>query len=98
HWIWGDALFASLDWRALLYFAVLALMGASTVWLGVALLRVKEPYPVVRVMAWLEIAGGVMAASVILLVLSFIPLLAATVATALVFFRGARELAGSQAA
>ncbi len=39
-----------------------------------------------------------MAASVILLVLSFIPLLAGTVATALVFFRGAAELAGREAA
>ncbi len=98
HWIWGDALFASFDWRSLLYFAVLVLMGAGTVWLGVVLLRVKEPYPVVRVVAWLELVGGIMAASVILLVLSFIPLLAGTVATALVFFRGAAELAGREAA
>ena len=94
HWVWGDAIFARLDWPTLSYFGLLALMGLATLWLGIVLLKVRDPYPVLRVMAWLEVVGGIMAASVILIVLAFVPLLAGTVASALVFFRGARELEG----
>jgi len=40
----------------------------------------------------------VMVASVILLVIGILPMLAAMVASALVFFHGAKEIEGSQAA
>ena len=43
-------------------------------------------------MAWLDIAGGAMLASVLLLVLAVLPLLAATLAMALACWRAAREL------
>lgn len=98
HWVWGDAIFMRLGWQAMIYFGLLALMGLATIWLGAMLLKVRDPYPAVRVMAWLEIAGGIMAATVILILLAIIPLLAGTVASAVVFFRGAKELEGSQAA
>ena len=62
------------------------------------LLKVENAYPALRVLAWLNMAGGVLAASIILLVVAVLPMLAAMVATALVFFRGARELSGTQAA
>jgi hypothetical protein len=73
-------------------------LGLVVLWLGIVLLKVENAYPVLRVLAWLEIASGVMVASVVLLVVGVLPLLAAMVATALVFFHGAKELEGSQAA
>lgn len=97
-WLWGDAILTSLGWQTLSFFAVIVLLGLAMLWLGIALLRVRQPYPSVRVMAWLEIAGGVMFASVILVLIAIIPLLGASLAMALVFFRGASELSGRQAA
>lgn len=97
-WVWGDAIFTSLGWQTLCFFAAILLLGLATLWLGVLLLRVRSAYPALRVMAWLEIAGGAMLASVILVVLAIIPLLGGSLAMALVFFRGASELKGQQAA
>ncbi|MEO4048309.1 hypothetical protein AAFN46_14640 [Pseudomonas sp. CAU 1711] len=97
-WLWGDAILASLGWQTLSFFAAVLLLGVTMLWLGVVLLRVQDPYPSLRVMAWLEIAGGVMFTSVILILIAIIPLLAASLAMALVFFRGASELSGRQAA
>ncbi|HSC84880.1 MAG TPA: hypothetical protein VLC30_14790 [Pseudomonas sp.] len=96
-WLWGQAIMSSLGWQTLVFFAVLLLLGLMTLWLGIALLRVEDAYPALRIMAWMEIVGGVMFASVILVLLAIIPLLASSLAMALVFFRGAAELKGSQA-
>lgn len=77
---------------ALVYFALLALLGVATLWLGLRLLKQENLYPSLRIMAWLDIAGGAMVVSVLLLVLAMLPLLAATVAMALAYWRAAREL------
>ncbi|MEW4391100.1 hypothetical protein ACM7HV_16815 [Pseudomonas paraeruginosa] len=79
-------------WQALVYFALLALLGVATLWLGLRLLKQENLYPSLRIMAWLDIAGGAMVVSVLLLVLAMLPLLAATVAMALAYWRAAREL------
>ncbi len=96
-WLWGDAIFTGLGWKTLGFFTTIMLMGVMTLWLGIALLRITNPYPSLRVMAWMEIVGGVMFASVVLVVVAIIPLLGGTLAMALVFFRGAAELKGNQA-
>lgn len=97
-WLWGDAIFTSLGWQTISFFGVLLLLGLATLWLGIALVRIRNPYPALRVMAWLEIAGGAMFASVVLVLVAIIPLLGGSLAMALVFFRGAREVQGQQAA
>jgi hypothetical protein len=84
--------------QAVFYFGLAALLGLVILWLGIMLLKVENPYPVLRVLAWLNIATGVLMASVILFLVGILPLLAAMVAAALVFFLGAQELEGSQAA
>lgn len=84
--------------EAVFYFGLAALLGLAILWLGVVLLKVENAYPALRVLAWLNIAAGVLMASVILFLAGILPLLAAMVAVALVFFRGARELDDSQAA
>ncbi|WP_413247505.1 hypothetical protein [Pseudomonas sp. Z8(2022)] len=43
-------------------------------------------------MAWLDIVGGLMLASVLLMLLALLPLLGAGVTLMLVFFRGAAEV------
>ena len=47
-----------------------------------------------KVMAWLDIVGGLMLASVLLMLVALLPLLGAGVALMLVFFKGAAELQG----
>ena len=37
-----------------------SLLGLVILWLGIALLRITDAYPVVRVLAWLNIASGVL--------------------------------------
>ena len=96
-WLWGDAIFTSLGWQTISFFGVLLLLGLATLWLGIVLVRIRDPYPALRAMAWLEIAGGAMFASVVLVLLAIIPLLGGSLAMALVFFRGARELQGQPA-
>lgn len=96
-WLWGDSIFTSLGWQTISFFGVLLLLGLATLWLGIMLVRIRNPYPALRVMAWLEIAGGAMFASVVLVLVAIIPLLGGSLAMALVFFRGARELQGQQA-
>lgn len=95
---WGDAKLAEFSVPSYIYFGGLAMLGLVILWLGIMLLKVIEPYPSLRALAWLNVASGVMVASVILLVIGILPMLAAMVASALVFFRGASELEGSQAA
>jgi len=90
--LFGEQLFAGLDWQTLSYVALLCLMGGCTTWLGVRLLRLEFPYPALKVMAWLDIVGGLMLASVLLMLVALLPLLGAGVALMLVFFKGAAEL------
>ncbi|AOE86253.1 hypothetical protein [Pseudomonas sp. TCU-HL1] len=79
-------------WPMVIYFTVIALLGALTAWLAVRLLKVQNAYPAFRVMAWLNLVGGIMMATIVLMLLGLLPLIAGNVAMMLVFFRGAREL------
>lgn len=92
--LWGDGLFNRIDWKTIFYFAVLVLLGIATLWLGIRLLRAPGTYPVLRVMAWMDIVGGGMLASVLLMVLAILPLLGGSLCMMLVFFRAAAELRG----
>ncbi|MGL4316142.1 MAG: hypothetical protein ACRCTL_05970 [Pseudomonas sp.] len=95
--VWTDSELVGLSMPSLLYFGLMALLGLITLWLGIVLFRVKDSYPSLRVLAWLYMISGVLVASVILLVIGILPMLAAMVASALVFFHGARELRGDEA-
>ncbi|MGG2396840.1 hypothetical protein ACJRW5_07800 [Pseudomonas sp. SH1-B] len=91
----GEQLFGALDWPTIGYVLLLVMLGSCTTWLGVRLLKLPLPYPALKVMAWLNIVGGVLLASVILMLVALLPLLGAGVALVLVFFRGAAELQGA---
>jgi hypothetical protein len=90
--LFGEQLFTAPGWQTLSYMALLCLTGISTAWLGIRLLRLQYPYPALKVMAWLDIVGGLMLASVLLMLLALLPLLGAGVTLMLVFFRGAAEV------
>ncbi|WP_330114148.1 hypothetical protein SA496_16395 [Pseudomonas sp. JS3066] len=79
-------------WPMLFYFGAVAVLGALTGWLGVRLLKVQNAYPAFRVMGWLDLVGGIMMATIVLMLLGLLPLIAGNLAMMLVFFRGAREL------
>ncbi|MBC9250820.1 hypothetical protein A9179_11080 [Pseudomonas alcaligenes] len=91
---WGEDRLVGLNPLALSYFGLLALLGLLILWLGIVLLKVEHGYPSLRILGWLNIATGAMVASIILLVIGILPMLAAMVASALVFFHAARELRG----
>lgn len=90
--LFGQGLFTGLDWQTIGYVGLLCTMGACTTWLGLRLLKIEYPYPALKVMAWLDIVGGLMLASVLLMLLAIVPLLGAGVTLMLVFFKGAGEL------
>jgi hypothetical protein len=90
--LFGEQLFTAPGWQTLSYMALLCLTGISTAWLGIRLLSLQYPYPALKVMAWLDIVGGLMLASVLLTLLALLPLLGAGVTLMLVFFRGAAEM------
>ena len=90
--LFGEQLFTGLDWQTLSYMTLLCLTGIGTTWLGIRLLKLQYPYPPLKVMAWLDIVGGLMLATVLLMLLALLPLLGAGVALMLVFFRAAAEL------
>lgn len=90
----SDQALAKLGWELGSYLALMVGYGAVTVWLAVRLLKVQNVYPVFRVMAWLLLVGGVMMATVLLVMVALLPLLASSVAMALVFFQGARDMTG----
>lgn len=81
-----------LDWPLLLSLAGVFVLGAISLWLGIRLLRVENVYPSFRLMAWLDIAGGVMLMSLLLAMLAPLPLIGALLAQMLLFFRVAAEL------
>ncbi len=91
--VFGSGLEA-LDWRSITYLVLTGILGLLTLWFGIRLLKVQNVSPPFKVLAWLEIAAGPLLASVVLMMLAVIPALAAGVAMALVFFRGAEELEG----
>lgn len=88
--LWGPAT-SELGWQMLSYFGVLAGYGALLTWLGIRLRQVQNVYPVFNLMAWMDIIGGIMLASIILLVLAMLPLIGANLAMAWVFFKAAAE-------
>ena len=81
-----------LDWPLLLSLAGVFVLGCISLWLGICLLRVENVYPSFRLMAWLDIAGGVMLMSLLLAMLAPLPLIGALLAQMLLFFRVAAEL------
>jgi hypothetical protein len=89
--IFGAEMFSSFNLPGISYFAVMAAYGLATLWLGVRLLRVENVYPSLRLLAWLDITGGLLMASVVLVLLAIVPLLGSSMALAAVFFRGAQE-------
>lgn len=95
---WGDSALQDFGVPMFTYFGLLVLLGLTLLWLGIMLQRVADAYMSLRVLAGLHMLGGVLAASIILLLVAVLPILAAIVATSLVFFRGAKEIEGSQAA
>lgn len=84
----------SLGWEMVLYGSGLVLCGAGCIWLGVRLVKVPDTYASFRVVAGAILVTGVMLVSLLLAAFSSLPALVSVVATALVFFRGARELEG----
>ncbi|WP_454255448.1 hypothetical protein [Pseudomonas sp. Marseille-Q8238] len=90
--VWGEAIFSTFDVITVVYVGVLILLGGATSWLGICLLRVQNVYPIFRVMAWMEVIGGAMLATVLLVLVAIIPLLGGTLTMMLVFFRAAAEV------
>ncbi|WP_313514739.1 hypothetical protein [Pseudomonas sp.] len=88
----GNQSFTHFSWDTLVYFGFLFAFGASSAWYGIRLLKVQNVYPVFRLMAWLEIVGGLMMATLVLMLLGMLPLLGATLAMMVVFFKGAAEV------
>ncbi|WMR32809.1 hypothetical protein QT513_27280, partial [Metapseudomonas otitidis] len=70
--------------------------GAGCIWLGVRLVKVPDTYASFRVVAGAILVTGVMLVSLLLAAFSSLPALVSVVATALVFFQGARELEGGR--
>ena len=89
--LFGAVMFESFNPQGISYLLLMALYGAATLWLGVRLLRVENVYPALRLLAWLNIAGGLLMASVVLVLLAIVPLLGSSLALMLVFWRGAAE-------
>ena len=87
---WTEAL-EQLDWQMFCYLALIAIYGGLLAWLGFRLRQVQNVYPAFRVMAWLDLIGGLMLLSVILVMLAMLPLIGASIATAWVFFQAAAE-------
>lgn len=87
---WTDTL-GELGWQMVVYLAVLAVYGGILAWLGFRLRQVQNVYPAFRLMAWLELIGGLMLASMVLAVVAMLPLIGASIATAWVFFQAAAE-------
>lgn len=75
----------------LAYFAMLIAYGLCLSWLGLRLLQAPGAYPALHLLGWLDTVSGLMCASILLLVPSLIPAIAAYVALAAVFFTAARE-------
>ena len=89
--LFGADMFNSFNPQGIGYLVLMVAYGMATVWLGVCLLRVENVYPAFRLMAWLNIAGGLLMASVLLVLLAIVPLLGSSIALSWVFWRAAAE-------
>lgn len=90
---WVDEAASTPVWSWVAYFALLIAYGLCLSWLGIRLLQVPAAYPALRLLAWLDTVSGLMCASILLLLPSLIPAIAAYFALAAVFFAAARECA-----
>lgn len=77
---------------AIAYFALFVALGLSLVWFALRLRQVRQPWPALRLFAWLLLLAGIAGASVVLLVPALLFGLASGVALAWVFFAAAGEL------
>lgn len=87
-----EASTGELDWSMVVSIGSLPLMGVLSLWLGIRLLQVENVYPSFRLMAWLDIASGVLLLLILPGVLAPLPLIGAMLCQAAVFFRAAAEL------
>lgn len=92
--IWGEAT-SVMGTPMFAYFGLMCVYGILLTWLGIRFRQAQNVYPVFNVMAWMNIIGGIMLATIILILLALFPLLGASVAMALVFFKAAGELSQS---
>ncbi len=89
--VWGKAS-SEPGTPMLIYLGLICVYGGLLVWMGARMRKVQNAYPAFKAMAWMYIVGGLMMTTVLLIVLAIVPLLGTYAATALVFFRAAREL------
>lgn len=75
------------------YFALFVALGLSLLWFALRLRRIRQPWPALRLFAWLLLLAGFAAASVLLLVPALLLGLGAAAALSWVFFAAASELA-----
>lgn len=87
----GGGLSSARTVQGYAYLGLIVINGLAIFWLGLRLRRVTGVYPAFRLMAWLDIAGGLLMASVLLVLLALLPLLGSTLALARVFLLGAAE-------
>lgn len=92
--IWGEAT-SVMGTPMFIYFGLMCVYGVLLTWLGIRFRQAQNVYPVFNVMAWMNIIGGIMLATIVLILLALFPLLGASVAMALVFFKAAGELSQS---
>ncbi|WP_160286444.1 hypothetical protein [Pseudomonas knackmussii] len=67
--------------------------GLVGLWYGVRVLKIGLPYPSVKVLGWLDVLSGVCMASILLFIPGTLLSAVALLPLALMFLRGARELA-----
>lgn len=92
--IWGEST-SVIGIPMFAYFGLMCVYGILLTWMGIRLRQAQNVYPVFNVMAWMNIIGGIMLATIILILVALFPLLGASVAMALVFFKAAGELSQS---
>lgn len=87
----NGALFNALNWQTVSYVVLLLVYGVALLWFGLRVLRVPDVYPSLRLLAKLDIAGGLLLVSVVGVLLAVVPLWGSSMALAAVFWRAARE-------
>lgn len=88
---YGAELFSRPDLWGFGYLGLMTVYGVATLWLGVRLLQVENVYPAFRLLAWLNVAGGLLMASVVLVLVAIIPMLGSSLVLMAVFWHGAAE-------
>lgn len=77
------------------YFALCVALGLSQAWFALGLRRIRQAWTALRLFAFLLFAGGILCASVVLLVPALLLGMLACLALARVFFAAAAELQGA---